>query len=110
MKRLTLVLGLAVLGLAGGAQASSFIGTTDAIGGSLVNSIEGTSDATSSIGNDKVVLDARDDAASFVASDGVTRGVQLEAALQHKIGRASCRERAAIAVAAASTKGRTLAK
>lgn len=83
MKRLTLVLGLAVLGLAGGAQASSFIGTTDAIGGSLVNSIEGTSDATSSIGNDKVVLDARDDAASFVASGGETRGVQLEAALQH---------------------------
>lgn len=83
MKRLTLVLGLAVLGLAGGAQASSFIGTTDAIGGSLVNTIEGTSDATSSIGNDKVVLDARDDAASFVASGGETRGVQLEAALQH---------------------------
>src|SRR5690606_39842261 len=54
-----------------------------AIGGSLVNSIEGTSDATSSIGNDKVVLDARDDAASFVASGGETRGVQLEAALQH---------------------------
>src|SRR5690606_9410775 len=40
-------------------------------------------DATSSIGNDKVVLDARDDAASFVASGGETRGVQLEAALQH---------------------------
>src|SRR5690606_41449837 len=48
-----------------------------------VNSIEGTSDATSSIGNDKVVLDARDDAASFVASGGETRGGQLGAGLQH---------------------------
>src|SRR5690606_4621595 len=82
MKRLTLVLGLAVLGLAGGAQASSFIGTTDAIGGSLGNSIEGTSDATSSIGNDKVVLVARDDPASFVAGGAHTLGVQRDAALQ----------------------------
>lgn len=83
MKRLSFFLCAAVLGLTGVAHASSFIGTTDAIGGSLVNSIEGTSDATSSVGNDKVVLDARDDAASFVASSGETRGVQLEAALRH---------------------------
>jgi uncharacterized protein (TIGR02448 family) len=33
--------------------------------------------------NDKVVLQARDDAASFVASDGRIRGAQLEAALRH---------------------------
>ena len=32
---------------------------------------------------DKVVLQARDDAASFVASDGRIRGAQLEAALRH---------------------------
>ena len=37
----------------------------------------------SSSGNDKVVLQARDDAASFVASDGRIRGAQLEAALRH---------------------------
>ena len=33
--------------------------------------------------DDKVVLAARDDAASFVASDGAIRGAQLEAALRH---------------------------
>ena len=32
--------------------------------------------------DDKVVLQARDDAASFVASDGRIRGAQLEAALR----------------------------
>ncbi len=33
--------------------------------------------------DDKLVLEARDDAASFVASDGRIRGAQLEAALRH---------------------------
>ena len=33
--------------------------------------------------SNKVVLQARDDAASFVASDGRIRGAQLEAALRH---------------------------
>ena len=35
------------------------------------------------IPDDKVVPQARDDAASFVASDGRIRGAQLEAALRH---------------------------
>jgi uncharacterized protein (TIGR02448 family) len=38
---------------------------------------------TTSPGNNKVVLQARDDAASFVASDGRIRGAQLEAALRY---------------------------
>lgn len=80
MQRLSL-LALALLSFTGGATASSFIGTTDAIGGSLVNTVEATSDATS--GNDKVILDARDDAASFVGSNGSIRGAYLEAALTH---------------------------
>ncbi|MNT57593.1 hypothetical protein D3C72_1949700 [compost metagenome] len=46
-----------------------------------------TSDATSDISNsfkdDKIVLEARDDAASFVASQGDIRGAQLEAAFRH---------------------------
>jgi uncharacterized protein (TIGR02448 family) len=41
--------------------------------------------------NDKVVQQAKDDAASFVASDGRIRGAQLEAALRH------LRERNAVA-------------
>lgn len=83
MQRLPLLVAAALFSFAGTASASSFIGTTDAVAGSLVNTIEATSDATSSMGNDKVVLDARDDAASFVASGGDIRGAHLEAALLH---------------------------
>ena len=54
------------------AQASSFAGT----------SAGASSAGSSSSGDDKVVLQARDDAASFVASDGRIRGAQLESALQ----------------------------
>lgn len=68
---------------AGTASAGSITGTIDAIGASLVNTVEGTSDITSNLGDDKLVLDARDDAARFVASNGTSRGAQLEAALQH---------------------------
>ncbi len=68
---------------AGTASAGSITGTIDAIGASLVNTVEGTSDITSNLGDDKVVLEARDDAARFVASNGEARGAQLEAALQH---------------------------
>lgn len=62
---------------------------TPAIAGSFAATSAGSSAAGSSAsshsssGNDKVVLQARDDAASFVASDGRIRGAQLEAALRH---------------------------
>lgn len=81
MQRFSLFAAVALLSFAGATSASSFIGTTDAIGGSLVNTVEGTSDAIS--GNDKIILDARDDAASFVGSNGSIRGAYLEAALTH---------------------------
>ena len=63
--------------------------TTTALAGSFAATSAGTSAAGSSAssgstsGKDKVVLQARDDAASFVASDGRIRGAQLEAALRH---------------------------
>ena len=59
-----------------------------AIAGSFAGTTAGTSAAgssassNSSSGDDKVVLQARDDAASFVASNGRIRGAQLEAALR----------------------------
>lgn len=81
MHNLRLIAAITLFSLGGAASASSFIGTTDAIGGSLVNTVEGTSDATS--GNNKVILDARDDAASFVGSNGQIRGAYLESALSH---------------------------
>ena len=62
---------------------------TPAFAGSFAATSAGTSAAGSSAssdstsGKDKVVLQARDDAASFVASDGRIRGAQLEAALRH---------------------------
>lgn len=85
-----LLLPLTAAGLlvAGAASAGSVTGTIDAIGASLINTVEGTSDLTSSIGDDKLVLVARDDAARFVASDGQVRGAQLEAALGHIRSRA----------------------
>lgn len=83
MHRLTMFIAAGVFSLSGAATASSFIGTTDAIGSSLANTVEATSDISSSVGDDKVVLEAREDAASFVGSDGDVRGVRLEAALTH---------------------------
>ncbi len=62
---------------------------TPALAGSFAATSAGTSAAGSSASSkttspdNKVVLQARDDAASFVASDGRIRGVQLEAALRH---------------------------
>jgi uncharacterized protein (TIGR02448 family) len=51
--------------------------------GALSEVAQSSSDATSSLRDNKVVLDARDDAAAFVASQGQIRGVQLEAAFAH---------------------------
>jgi uncharacterized protein (TIGR02448 family) len=67
---------LLTLGIAP-AVASSFGGTT---AGASSAGTSGSSGSTS--GDDKLVLDARADAASFVASDGRIRGAQLEAALR----------------------------
>jgi len=82
MSRLRLLSAAALFAVAASAQATSFIVTTDAV----VNALKATSDATtnivsSSFKDDKIVLAARDDAASFVASNGDIRGAHLEAAL-----------------------------
>lgn len=82
MKPLLLLAAVGVFTFSGLASASSFVATTDTIGASLANSVEGTSDVSSG-GNNKVLLQAQDDAASFVASGGGIRGVRLEAALAH---------------------------
>jgi len=68
------------------AFAASFAGT------SASSASDGTSASSKTTSpDDKLVLQARDDAASFVASDGRIRGAQLEAALRH------LRERNAVA-------------
>ncbi|HEY5803163.1 MAG TPA: DUF2388 domain-containing protein [Lysobacter sp.] len=77
MKSTAVLLAIALLAVAPAALASSFAGTS--AGGSSASSAS----SDSSSGNDKVVLAAHNDAASFVASDGAIRGAQLEAALRH---------------------------
>lgn len=60
------------------AMASSFAGSS---AGSSAAGSSASSGSTS--GDDKVVVQAREDAARFVASDGAIRGARLEAALRH---------------------------
>ena len=81
MSRILLPFLAAGLLLSGAASAAS--ATTDVVVGGLINTVDATSDLTSSLRDDKLVLDARDDAARFVASRGDLRGAHLEAALQH---------------------------
>ncbi|WPN58171.1 DUF2388 domain-containing protein [Pseudomonas sp. P9_31] len=83
MSRLRLLSAAALLAIAANAHATSFIVTTDSIVGGLKASSDATSDVSSSFRDDKIVRAARDDAASFVASEGAIRGVKLESALDH---------------------------
>lgn len=65
-------------GLSAPVVAGSFAGTS---AGATSGGASASSGSTS--GNDKIVLQAREDAAGFVASDGRIRGARLEAALRH---------------------------
>ena len=62
--------------------ATSFAGTS-AGAGSSATSKGGGATSNSSSGNSKVVKHARDDAASFVASEGRIRSARLQAAILH---------------------------
>lgn len=87
MLRAALVIAIAAASAAP-AHASSFAGTT---GGSTAGGASNTSGSTS--GDDKIVREARDDAAAFVASDGRVRGARLEAALRTlREGRSGARD------------------
>lgn len=65
---------------AAGAQAQTLRATSNMLLNATNRSFDFTSDTTTSIRDSKVVLNAHDDAASFVASNGAIRGAQLEAA------------------------------
>ncbi|MCL6711315.1 DUF2388 domain-containing protein [Pseudomonas sp. R2.Fl] len=95
MKRLLVASALLVLSIS--AFAGSFAGSS--AGASSAGS---SASSGSSSGDDKVVLQARDDAASFVASEGRIRGARLEAALRHLRERdANAREATDMALAQA---------
>jgi len=71
---------LGLMLLADVAQAHTIVATSNIIVRAFGRSIDFTSDTTTSIRDSKVVLEAKDDAASYVASQGDIRGAQLEAA------------------------------
>ncbi|QXH56732.1 DUF2388 domain-containing protein [Pseudomonas maumuensis] len=83
MSRYQLIGAALLLSLAGAANATSFVVTTDAVVGAVAASTDATSDISSSFRDDKIVKAARDDAASFVGSDGAIRGAKLESAFVH---------------------------
>ena len=87
MKRLRLIGAAALLACASSAFASSFVVTTDTLVRATGMTSNATSDTTNSFRDDKIILEARDDAASFVASQGDIRGSHLEAALRHIRGK-----------------------
>jgi uncharacterized protein (TIGR02448 family) len=62
------------------AQAQTLVATSNIVVNASRRSINFTSDTTTSIRDSKVVLEAKDDAASYVGSNGEIRGSQLEAA------------------------------
>lgn len=71
---------LGLMLLADVAQAQTLVATSNIIVRAFGRSIDFTSDTTTSIRDSKVVREACDDAASYVASRGEIRGAQLEAA------------------------------
>ncbi|MFI8611280.1 DUF2388 domain-containing protein [Pseudomonas sp. AOB-7] len=81
MRHSLLVLATACALFSGLAQAQTVVATSNIIVRALDRSIDFTSDTTTSLRDMKLVVQARDDAASFVASAGEIRGAQLEAAL-----------------------------
>lgn len=71
---------LGLLLLSDMAQAQTLKATSNIVVRALGRSIDFTSDTTSSVRNWKLVLEARDDAASYVASNGDIHGALLDAA------------------------------
>ena len=71
---------LSMLLLVDVAQAQTVVATSNIIVRAFGRTIDFTSDTTTSIRDSKVVQQARDDAASYVASGGDIHGARLDAA------------------------------
>ena len=80
MRSPLIVATLGLLLLADVAHAQTVVQTSNIIVRAFGRTIDFTSDTTTSIRDSKVVREAHDDAATFVASKGEIRGVQLESA------------------------------
>lgn len=71
---------LGLLLLADVAQAHTLVATSNMIIRASQRTLDFTSDTTTSIRDSKVIREAQDDAASYVATNGDIRGAHLEAA------------------------------
>ncbi|SEM64988.1 conserverd hypothetical protein [Pseudomonas sp. ok272] len=71
---------LGLLLLADVAQAHTLVATSNMIIRASQRTLDFTSDTTTSIRDLKVIREAQDDAASYVATNGDIRGAHLEAA------------------------------
>ncbi|NUU33439.1 DUF2388 domain-containing protein [Pseudomonas sp. C2B4] len=71
---------LGLLLLADMAQAHTLVATSNILIRATQRTLDFTSDTTTSIRDSKLVREAQDDAASFVATNGDIRGAHLEAA------------------------------
>lgn len=80
MRNLLIAATFGFLALADVAQAQTLVQTSNIIVRAFGRSIDFTSDTTTSVRDAKVVLQAKEDAASYVASKGDIRGAQLESA------------------------------
>ncbi|MGE8068137.1 DUF2388 domain-containing protein [Pseudomonas sp. NPDC089569] len=72
---------LGLLLLADMAQAHTLVATSNMLIRATQRTLDFTSDTTTSIRDSKIVREAQDDAASFVATNGDIRGAHLEAAI-----------------------------
>ncbi|WP_433738059.1 DUF2388 domain-containing protein [Pseudomonas putida] len=72
---------LGLLLLADVAQAHTLVATSNMLIRATQRTLDFTSDTTTSIRDSKIVREAQDDAASFVATNGDIRGAHLEAAI-----------------------------
>ncbi len=81
MYKLSLAAPLALAVFAGTAHAQTLVATSNIVVRALDRSINFTSDVTSRVSDMKIIVEAREDAASFVASAGEIRGAHLEAAI-----------------------------
>lgn len=81
MRNPLIIATLGLLLVANMAQAQTLVATSNIIINATQRTLDFTSDTTTSIRDSKIIREAHDDAASFVASDGEIRGARLEAAL-----------------------------
>lgn len=82
MNRFHLIALSAAVLFTGSLQAQTLVASSNVIIRAIDRSFNFTSETTTSVRDSKMLLAARDDAASFVATGGAIRGVQLEASLE----------------------------